>query len=77
MDCGQGSCTVGQSQSKSFTIGWSGSATAFEWFNGGFAVEMSIETGNDYSCTGGPGDYLAIWKNQAQTAYTVQNYNIN
>ncbi|GKT55169.1 hypothetical protein ColTof4_07970 [Colletotrichum tofieldiae] len=34
---------------------------------------MSIETGNSYTCYGSPNDYLALWENQAQTAYTVRN----
>ncbi|KAK4182911.1 hypothetical protein QBC35DRAFT_395003, partial [Podospora australis] len=45
--------------------------------SGGFAVEMSIETGNNYECQGQASDYFAVWKNQAQTAYTVRNYNFN
>jgi hypothetical protein len=77
MDCGQLQCTVGFHQSTSFTIGFSASATAWEWLSGGFDVEVSIETGNDYSCTGQPGDYLAVWKKVGQTAYTVQNANLN
>lgn len=73
----QHSCRVGHSESSSYTVGWHASAEAFGWISAGFAVEQSIETGNDYDCDGSPGDYLAVWKNQAQTAYTVQNTEYN
>ncbi|GAB1310988.1 Ubiquitin 3 binding protein But2 C-terminal domain-containing protein [Madurella fahalii] len=78
MDYGPGSCTVGHSQARSFAIDWSASATAWQWLNGGFAVERSVETGKSYECHGNPHDYLALWKKVGQTAYTVQNamYNV-
>ncbi|KAJ2972464.1 hypothetical protein NQ176_g7141 [Zarea fungicola] len=74
MQCGQASCSAGASNAVSFDIGFSASATLFSWLSGGFSVGRSISTGNSYTCTGNPGDYFAIWKSQAQTAYTVQNY---
>ncbi|KXX80396.1 hypothetical protein MMYC01_204597 [Madurella mycetomatis] len=77
MDCGQRACSVGYTQARSFTIGWTASATAWQWLNGGFAVEMSAETGTSYECHGQAHDYLAIWKKVGQTAYTVQNANYN
>ncbi|TDZ74410.1 hypothetical protein CTRI78_v000745 [Colletotrichum trifolii] len=74
MQCGgRDGCEVNWATSRSFSIGWSASATAWQWLNGGFAVEMSIETGNSYTCPGNANDYFALWKSQAQTAYTVRN----
>jgi hypothetical protein len=77
MDCGPRACTVGYAQSRSFTIGWSASIAAVQWINGGFSVESSIETGNSFECHGEAYDYLAVWKKVGQTAYTVQNGNLN
>lgn len=71
------SCSIDHTESKSFTISSSASATLFEWIDGGFSVEESIETGNDYHCDGNPNDFFSVWKNQGQTAYTVQNANLN
>ncbi|KAH7308430.1 hypothetical protein B0I35DRAFT_491514 [Stachybotrys elegans] len=74
MQCGsRDGCEVNWATSRSITIGWSASATAWQWLNGGFAVDMSIDTGNSYTCPGRANDYFALWKNQAQTAYTVRN----
>lgn len=73
MQCGQSSCEIGHSQARSYTIGWTASLSATQWISGGFAVESTIETGNQYVCHGQAHEYFAIWKNQAQTAYTVQN----
>jgi hypothetical protein len=36
-------------------------------------VEESVETGNNYECSGNPGDFLCLWKKVGQTAYSVQN----
>lgn len=73
MQCGKAACSAGETNSKSFDISFTASATLFEWLTAGFSVGKSISTGNSYTCTGNPGDYFAIWKSQAQTAYTVQN----
>ncbi|KAK4119692.1 hypothetical protein N657DRAFT_603964 [Parathielavia appendiculata] len=73
MQCGQSSCEVGYSQARSFTVGWTASLSAAQWISGGFSVESTIETGNQHVCHGQAHEYFAIWKNQAQTAYTVQN----
>ncbi|KAG7284445.1 hypothetical protein NEMBOFW57_010818 [Staphylotrichum longicolle] len=77
MECGNGECEVGSFQSRSFTIGWTASATAYSWISAGFAVEMSIETGNSYNCHGNAYEWVAVWKKIGQTAYTVQNYDLN
>ncbi|KAK2022996.1 hypothetical protein LX32DRAFT_628926 [Colletotrichum zoysiae] len=67
-------CVVAKSSSRSFTVGWSASATAWGWLTAGFAVEMSTETGNSYECPGEAHDFFALWKSQAQTAYSVRNF---
>jgi hypothetical protein len=77
MECQQRDCSIGHEQARSFTIGWSASATAAQWISGGFAVEWSVQTGNTYQCNGAPYDYFAIWKKVGQTAYTVQNADYN
>lgn len=52
MECGTPeSCTVGQLQSVSYTIGWTAAATAWEWLTGGFAVSVSWTTGDSYTPT--------------------------
>ncbi|CAL5868549.1 uncharacterized protein PFLUO_LOCUS2776 [Penicillium psychrofluorescens] len=74
VNCGEAtSCTVGQSESISYTIGWSATATAFQWLTGGFAVSVTWTTGDTYSCTGSSNDTVCVWYNTAHTAYTVQN----
>jgi hypothetical protein len=77
MECGPYECQIGYGTARSFTIGWTASISAAQWINGGFAVEHTIETGNTYSCTGGPHEYMAVWKKVAQTAYTVENFIYN
>ncbi|KAK3899009.1 hypothetical protein C8A05DRAFT_37379 [Staphylotrichum tortipilum] len=62
MDCQQGTCSVGYSMITSFTIGWSAGASAAGWINGGFAVEQSVDTGQQYNCEFSPGSYFAVWK---------------
>lgn len=74
MQCNGRPCSVGYQQARSYSIGWSASVNAFEWINAGFSVQRSIETGNQYTCYGDNQDFLCLWKNQAQTAFTVQNY---
>ncbi|KAJ5601795.1 hypothetical protein N7510_011329 [Penicillium lagena] len=74
MGCGAApSCTVGETESVSYTIGFSATATVDEWLTGGFDVSVSWTTGNTYSCTGASGDTVCVWYNTAHTAYTVEN----
>ncbi|KAF4994522.1 hypothetical protein FGRMN_5731 [Fusarium graminum] len=74
MSCGSAnSCSVSDSQSKSFTIGWTATANPAEWISGGFSVTLSWTTGNSYSCSGGAGESVCIWYKTAHTAYTVRN----
>lgn len=77
MQCGQASCSAGEQNSVSFTIGFSSTVKLFDWLDAGFSVSKTTTTGNSYTCNGNPGDYFAIWKSQAQTAYTAQNYVVN
>jgi hypothetical protein len=72
-----GTCWVGHGESKSFSVSWSASANVFQWISAGFAVEQTAETGNDYNCEGQANEVVCVWKNQAQTAYTVQNGDYN
>ncbi|KPM37924.1 hypothetical protein AK830_g8633 [Neonectria ditissima] len=74
INCGSAdSCSVGESQSQSITVGFSVSATLWEWLTGGFDVSVSWTTGNTYTCTADAGETVCIWYNTAHTAYTVQN----
>ncbi|KAH6650203.1 hypothetical protein F5144DRAFT_636699 [Chaetomium tenue] len=78
MECGfRDGCEIGYSNIRSFSIGWSASLSAASWITGGFAVESSIETGNQFPCRGEAYDYFAVWKKMGQTAYTVQNGDYN
>ncbi|KAL1896310.1 hypothetical protein Sste5346_004693 [Sporothrix stenoceras] len=77
MDCGGNRCEVGHSESRSITLSWTASAAATQWISAEFDVVSSIGTGNDYTCKGDAGDWLCVWKNQGQTAYTVQNKDSN
>lgn len=47
------------------------------WISGGFAVEESIETGNDYTCEGKTGEDVCVWYNVAYTGYTVADWTYN
>lgn len=73
MECGYLGCTIASSSVRSYSIGWTANLSPVQWISGGFAVQATIETGNEYSCPGGPYDYLAVWKKIGQTAYTIQN----
>jgi len=77
MDCGDATCSIGYAMITSFTIGWSAAASAAGWISGGFAVEQSVETGQQYNCEKPPGSYHAVWKKVGQTAYTVENADFN
>ncbi|KAI8663172.1 hypothetical protein NCS57_00917300 [Fusarium keratoplasticum] len=73
MQCpGHIGCSTYHTTSRSYSIGWSANA-ATSWISAGFDVVRTIETGNSYVCNGNPNDFFAVWKNQGQTAYTVQN----
>ncbi|OQO06074.1 hypothetical protein B0A48_08662 [Cryoendolithus antarcticus] len=67
-------CTVGQQNSKSFTVGFTFGRDILGWIDGGFGVEESWTTGNSYECNGGPGDTVCIWQKIAHTAYTVRDH---
>ncbi|KAH8777418.1 hypothetical protein F5883DRAFT_486721 [Diaporthe sp. PMI_573] len=74
INCGAATqCGVGESSSRSYTIGWSASAEAWQWLSGGFDVGTSWETGREYTCTASSRETLCLWYNTAHTAYTVQN----
>jgi hypothetical protein len=71
-NCGAApSCSVGETKTTSFTIGFSGGGS--KWVSGGFDVSKSWSTGNTYSCNGAKGDTVCIWYNTAHTAYTVRS----
>ena len=67
-------CSISHGEYRSYTVGFSASVTPWGWTSAGFDVSMSVETGNSWTCEGGPGSWFAVWKSQAQTAYTVTNY---
>ncbi|KAF5563112.1 hypothetical protein FPHYL_5343 [Fusarium phyllophilum] len=74
VNCGSAkSCSVGNSQSISYTIGWTATLTPVSWISGGFSVSESWNTGNTYTCTGSADEDVCVWYNTALTAYTVQN----
>ncbi|UPK92245.1 hypothetical protein LCI18_003180 [Fusarium solani-melongenae] len=73
MQCpGHIGCSTYHTTSRSYSIGWTANA-ATSWISAGFDVVTTIETGNSYVCNGNANDFFAVWKNQGQTAYTVQN----
>ncbi|KAK4121847.1 hypothetical protein N657DRAFT_673103 [Parathielavia appendiculata] len=63
--------------SVSITVGSATSGSVSSWISGGFAVEMSIETGKTRACDGGPGKTVFTWKAVRRTAYKVQDYRFN
>ncbi|KAK0641381.1 hypothetical protein B0T16DRAFT_393671 [Cercophora newfieldiana] len=67
--CGDGTCTICKTDSESFTIGFSATG-GNGWIDGGFAVEMSVETGE-------PGEEICIWKAVGRTAYKARDYMMN
>ncbi|CAG7564520.1 unnamed protein product [Fusarium equiseti] len=74
VNCGSApSCSVGNTQSVSYTIGWTANLTPVSWISGGFSVSESWSTGNTYCCTGSTGEDVCVWYNTAHTAYSVQN----
>lgn len=78
MSCGSAAtCSVGESNSKSRTVGWSASASAAGWISAGFDVSTTWTTGATYSCGGLPGETICVWYNTAHTAYTVANQQYN
>jgi hypothetical protein len=74
LECGDDSCTAGQSKTFSISVGFSvGSGGGPDNFaNGGFAVSTQGSTTETDSCTGGKGDTVCLWYAVAHTAYTVE-----
>lgn len=73
--CGQATeCSVGHEVSKSYTVGWSGGVSGFDFFSGGFEVQETWATGDTYTCTGKTGDTVCVWYIVAHTAYTVDSW---
>lgn len=74
-DCGEATeCSVGHEVSKSYTVGWSGGVSGFDFFSGGFEVQESWATGDTYTCTGKTGETVCVWYIVAHTAYTVDSW---
>ncbi|KAF5689054.1 hypothetical protein FDENT_4556 [Fusarium denticulatum] len=73
------SCSVGQTDSTSYTIGWTAgiSSPGGRWISGDFSVSESWTTGNSYTCNAGKRETVCIWYNIAHTAYTVQEWTKN
>ncbi|KAG9255765.1 uncharacterized protein F5Z01DRAFT_699546 [Emericellopsis atlantica] len=76
--CGSSdTCTVGHEQSKTFTVGWTSEISADGWISGGFEVQQSWTSGNEYTCYAHTGETGCVWYNLAHTAYTVHNHEYN
>ena len=74
ISCGSAAgCSVGNTDSKSYTVGFTATAKLNEWISGGFSVSQTWTTGNTYTCNGASGDTVCIWYNTMHTAYTVYN----
>lgn len=72
--CTDGGCSVGQESSQSVSIGFSlGTNSNFKptFFQGGFSVSATWETGNDYTCDGDAGETICIWQRVAHTAVSL------
>ncbi|KAK4206228.1 hypothetical protein QBC37DRAFT_460505 [Rhypophila decipiens] len=77
MQCpGHIGCSVGHG--TSYEVGWSANVgLVYQWISAGFAVQASVQTGNEYTCHGDKGQYFAVWRKIGTTAYTVRNGNYN
>ncbi|KAF2147978.1 hypothetical protein K461DRAFT_203549, partial [Myriangium duriaei CBS 260.36] len=72
--CADGGCSITHIDEKS--QGWSASidtGDVAEWITGGFEVQQTFTSGNDYTCNGNAGETICVWVKIAKTAYTVQN----
>lgn len=67
--CGDGDCSI--SESVSYTISAS-IGVAAEWISGGFDVSESIETGSEWTCDGGAGETVCIYKAIPHIAVCLQ-----
>ncbi|KZV79389.1 hypothetical protein EXIGLDRAFT_757007 [Exidia glandulosa HHB12029] len=70
------SCTVGNSESESFSVG----ATlggAFEWIDGGFDVSVSFETGEARECQGVTGQTVCVFSKIPHKRYNVLDADYN
>ena len=63
-------CSAGESITESFSVSWSFGIgkKVTEWISGGFSVQESWSTGNNYVCQGAASDTVCIWYNTAHTA---------
>ncbi|KAK3896494.1 hypothetical protein C8A05DRAFT_20536 [Staphylotrichum tortipilum] len=78
MECGHvDGCEIGYSSVRSYTIGWTANLAPVMWISGGFTVESSMETRTVHACPDNAYDYFAVWRKVGQTAYTVQNADLN
>ncbi|KAK2766688.1 hypothetical protein FQN54_006001 [Arachnomyces sp. PD_36] len=71
--CATESCTAEYESSNTFTFGVSASVSPFEWISGGFNVEQSTTTGQNFACYGGSYDKVCVWYTTSYTEYTVRN----
>ncbi|GME48499.1 hypothetical protein GTA08_BOTSDO13672 [Neofusicoccum parvum] len=60
-----------------FTISFTADITPASWISGGFSVEKSIETGDDYQCQVSTGESVCVWYDIAYTGYTVEDWSTN
>ncbi|EPE03598.1 hypothetical protein F503_01856 [Ophiostoma piceae UAMH 11346] len=75
LKCGDGDCSVTESDSKSYNIGWTVTGMGLGnmgWLSGGFSVTKTWTTGSAYGCSAGAGESVCNWYNTAHTGYNVQ-----
>ena len=72
--CDNGDCSAGETNSQSFTVGFSfGTNSNFKptFFQAGFSVSETWTTGNTYTCDGTAGESVCIWQRVAHTAVSL------
>ncbi|KAF9878730.1 hypothetical protein CkaCkLH20_03630 [Colletotrichum karsti] len=72
---GKNACSVGESQVKSYSIGWSASISDPRGFtSAGFSVSETVETGSTWTCEGEGSDTVCVWYAVAHTEYEVRDW---
>ena len=67
-------CTVGWTQTTSYTVGWTVSISGAGSITGGFEVQNTISSGTNYECQSTRGHTVCNWYKFTHTAFTVQDY---
>lgn len=61
------------SRSESFSVSASISGPLYKWIDGGFPVQKTKQTGDQYTCEGVVGGKVCVWYQMAHIQYTVKN----